>query len=141
MSQQIEKILGFDFGLKRIGVAVGQTITYSASPIGTVQAKQGEPDWHNIDKLIQTWHPQALIIGRPTHLDGSEQEITKASDEFAKTCEQRYDLPVFRVDERFTSLAAKEYLIEKVQTTKPIKPQLDPISAKLICELWLKEQK
>lgn len=139
--RNIETVMAFDFGLRRIGVAVGQTITYSANPVTTIMAKQGTPDWADIDKLIQTWMPQGFVVGRPTHLDGSEQAITKASDEFAKHLEKRYDLPVFRVDERLTSVAAKAYLIEEVKTTKTIKPQLDPISAKLICEIWLKEQR
>lgn len=139
MTRAIELVLGFDFGLKRIGVAVGQTLTKSANPLTTVPAEQGQPDWRTLDKLIQTWRPQALIVGRPLRLDGSEQAITAASDVFASALQTQYHLPIFRVDEALTSRAAKDFLIERMQTKKQVKPQLDPISAKIIVEVWLNQ--
>ena len=77
-------ILGFDFGLKRIGVAVGQTVTQSARPLTILNAKQGVPDWLEIKKLILEWGVNALIVGLPLNMDGTEQPITARAREFGQ---------------------------------------------------------
>ena len=72
-------LLGFDFGMKRIGVAVGQTVTQSARPLKTIKAKEGVPDWDEIEQLIKIWQPDAFIVGIPLNMDGTEQLLTKSS--------------------------------------------------------------
>ena len=80
----IETVLGFDFGMKRIGMAVGQMITQQASPLDVLPARDGVPDWHALSKIIHEWQPQALIVGIPTHIDDSHQPITFAAKKFVK---------------------------------------------------------
>ncbi len=76
-------ILGFDFGTKRIGVAVGQTVTHDATPLTTLAAKQGVPDWHAVKQLVDTWQPKALVVGIPLNMDGTEQRLTTLARGFA----------------------------------------------------------
>ena len=91
---EVRSVLGFDFGLKRIGMATGQTITNTASPLTTLQSVNDKPDWDSIAQHIKQWKPDALIVGLPTMLDGSETEITRAAKKFSRELEQRFNLPV-----------------------------------------------
>lgn len=129
--------LGFDFGFKRIGVAVGQAITTTARPLSTIMAVHGEPQWPTIDKLIKTWHPEALIVGLPTCVDGSEQYTTPAATAFAEQLSQRFSLPVHLVDERFSTVEAKSRLFAKGGYRKLSTTQIDSIAACLILEQWM----
>lgn len=134
----IKTVLGFDFGMKHIGVAVGQTITHSASPLTTLKAKDGIPDWETIAKLISTWNPQALIIGIPLNMDGTEQPITAAAKKFSNRLHGRFKLPVYPVDERLTTAEAKQQLFDAAGYRALDKAAIDSYAAKLIVESWLK---
>lgn len=129
--------LGFDFGYKRIGVAVGQVITCSAQPLTTIDAKQGIPDWSLIQKLITQWKPQALIVGLPTCIDDSEQYTTPAARHFAKQLKKRFVLPVHLVDERLTTVEARSLLFAEGGYRKIKGTQVDSIAACIILEQWL----
>ncbi|MCC5791725.1 MAG: Holliday junction resolvase RuvX [Legionellaceae bacterium] len=129
--------LGFDFGYKRIGVAVGQSITASARALTTVNASAGEPQWAQIDKLIQAWQPAALIVGLPTCLDGSEQYTTPAARHFAQALAQRYHCPVHLVDERLTTKEARARLFAQGGYREIKRAQVDALAAVLILEQWL----
>lgn len=132
----IKNVLGFDFGMKRIGVAIGQTITQTANPVDIIKAKDGIPAWSDIDKLIQDWSIDAIVIGIPYNMDGTEQDTTHAARKFAHRLEDRYRVPMFCVDERLTTVEAKRTL----RQSKPLKSrQLDSYAAKLILESWLTE--
>lgn len=132
-------LLGFDFGMKRIGVAVGQAITCSASPLITLSAKQGKPDWLALTELIDTWRPDALVVGIPLNMDGSSQFITRAAQYFANQLEKRYPLTVYRMDERLTTVAARAEVFD-AGGYKALKiSQIDSVAAKLILEAWLLE--
>ena len=100
--------LAFDYGTKRIGVAVGNDVTGTATPLDTVQVRDGRPDWAHITRLIDEWRPQALIVGKPLNMDDSENEITVLARRFGNQLHGRYHLPVHPVDERLTSRAAME---------------------------------
>jgi putative holliday junction resolvase len=132
--------LAFDFGLRRIGVACGQTVTKTASCLAILLAKDGAPDWHQVTTLIRKWSPAALIVGIPLHLDGSVQELTARAENFALELEQRYGIPVHRVDERLTTKDARAGLYSaggyKALKTEPI----DSYAAKLMLEAWLRDQ-
>lgn len=129
--------LGFDFGFKRIGVAVGQVITGTARPLSTLAAIQGVPKWEQLAKLIAEWRPQALIVGLPSCVDGSEQYTTKAARAFAHQLETRYSLPVHLVDERYSTVEAKSKLFEKGGYRTLAATQIDSIAACLILEQWM----
>lgn len=129
--------LGFDFGFKRIGVAVGQRLTCSASPLTTLPAKQGIPDWVLIQKLISQWNPQALIVGLPTCIDDSELYTTSAARRFAKQLRKHFILPVHLVDERLSTVEAREQLFAQGGYRKLKNSEVDSIAACVILEQWL----
>ncbi len=129
--------LGFDFGYKRIGVAVGQQLTCSASPLNTLDAKLGVPNWDLIKKLIDQWRPVAMIVGLPTCIDGTEQYTTAASKGFAKQLRKRFSLPVHLVDERLSTMEARAYLFAEGGYRKIKQSEVDSIAACVILEQWL----
>jgi len=129
--------LGFDFGYKRIGVAVGQGVTLSARPLTTVDAVEGVPDWLIVKKLINEWRPKALVVGLPTHIDDSEQYTTPAARNFAEQLNQRFSLPVHLVDERLSTVEARAQLFEQGGYRKIKNTQVDSIAACIILEQWL----
>lgn len=146
-------VLGFDFGMKNIGIAVGQSLTRSATPLGTISAKNGIPDWKEIQAYIQEWRPKQLIVGVPLHMDGTEQAMTQAARGFAKQLAEFSQLPVAPVDERLSSWEAKRLLIEKAQLEKvkargkiKVKSRkqhiqdLNANAAAILVEQWLREQ-
>ena len=102
-------ILAFDFGLRRIGVAVGQDITGSASPLGVLANRDGGVDHDAIAALIKEWQPTGIVVGMPSHADGSRSDLCDAVDEFIDQL-QRYGLKVETVDERYTSVDAEQIL-------------------------------
>lgn len=129
-------ILGFDYGTKRIGIAVGQTLTGHASPLATVSARDGKPDWPAISRLIAEWRPAALVVGLPTHMDGGEHELTARARRFGNQLAGRYNLPVHTVDERLTSHEAEQMLKEAGRSARQ---GVDPVAAQLILQTWLNE--
>lgn len=134
-------LLGFDYGLRRIGIAVGNRILGSARPL-TTHLHQGEPDWQSIQTLIQEWRPCALVVGIPVLMDGSEQAITQAARQFARELEQRFDLPVEHADERLTSVAAGETLKAERQAGRRRRirtEEKDSMAASIILRDWMQE--
>ena len=130
--------LGFDFGLKRTGVAIGQTITSTASPVTTVVSKEkGQANFLELDKLVTEWKPDALVVGIPLNMDGSEQPLTQAAKTFANSLKKRYHLPVYGVDERLSTIEAKEQLFEKGGYRKLKSNEIDHYAAVLILNTWL----
>lgn len=126
-------LLGFDYGSKRIGVAVGERITGMARPLETVAVRQHRPDWDTITRLIETWNPSALVVGQPLTLEDEEQEMTAAAARFGRQLHGRYRLPVHTMDERLTTMEAKSILRERGDSIR----EADPVAAKLILESWM----
>lgn len=133
-------ILGFDFGLKYIGIAVGQTTTRSARALTTVIARAGVPPWEQISQLIQTWQPDSLVVGIPLNMDGSEQPLTHAAKQFAQQLTTRYQLPVHPMDERLSTREAREQLFTQGGYRALKKKTIDSLAAQLILESWLLRQ-
>lgn len=135
-----QTLLGFDFGLKRIGVAVGQTLTKSANPIAVLKAINGEPVWDDIKTLIQTWKADALVVGIPYNMDGSEQPLTKRAKNFIKKLRTHFSLPIYTIDERLSTVEAKQQLFDRGELKNTVTTQqLDSYAAKLILEQWLQK--
>ena len=130
-------LLGFDFGPRKIGVAVGQTITGAASPLETLRARSHKPDWGGIGKLIREWRPDALVVGLPYNMDDTEVDWAPRVHRFARQLEGRYRLPVYRVDERLTSREARQRLGQKGASREAV----DAMAAKLILDTWLSERR
>jgi putative Holliday junction resolvase len=129
--------LGFDFGFKRIGVAVGQRLTCSASPLTTIAAQAGFPKWNVVADMIAQWTPQALIVGIPTCIDGRELYTTSAARRFAKELGKRFALPVYLVDERLSTVEARRQLFAQGGYRKLKKAEVDSVAACVILEQWL----
>lgn len=138
-----QAVLGFDFGLKRIGVAVGQTVTRSASPLGTAAVRGGEPDWEAIGRVIAEWRPAALVVGLPYNMDLSEQEMTGHARRFAEGLAARFPLPVHTVDERLSSREAEAQLKERRQQGRRriSREDIDGAAACVILESWFNSKR
>jgi putative Holliday junction resolvase len=132
-------LMGFDFGMKRIGVAIGQTITQTARPLEMVTAKVGMPTWDTITKLINKWHPHALVVGIPLNMDGTDQPITKQARLFTEALREHYQLPVYEIDERLTTKDAREQLFTQGGYKALQDGQVDCIAAQLILQNWFAE--
>lgn len=135
-------VLAFDFGLRRIGVAVGQRITSSATPMGVIPVSDAGPDWSQIEALIKEWQPGKLIVGLPSHADGSESESGEFAKQFAADL-QRFGVDVVMVDERFSSVEAESIFKSQRQAglrKRVKKGDIDSIAAKIIAERWLATQ-
>lgn len=130
-----DNILGFDFGKKRIGVAVGQQLTNSARPLTQIDSV----DWDNIDKLLAEWQPQQLVVGLPLNMDDSISPLAKAAKKFSKQLEQHCHLPTHLIDERLSSREALERLKE-MGKNKPSKEEINSMAAAVILETWLHNQ-
>lgn len=126
-----ETVLGFDYGDRRIGVAVGQTVSRTASPLKTLPAKSGQPDWALVAKLVAEWKPDRAVVGLPAMADGAPHPVAEAARRFARRLHGRFGLPIVYVDERLSSHAAAE----RTRDTEV----LDAMAACVILETWLAE--
>ncbi|UCC56664.1 MAG: Holliday junction resolvase RuvX [Gammaproteobacteria bacterium] len=131
----LQTLLGFDFGLQRIGVAVGQDVTGTATALGTLKSRDGQPDWKKISELMQTWRPDALVVGLPRQADGTDSDITDSVRRFIRQLEGRYRLPVHTVDERLSSHAAQEQL--NTRDDPEAARGIDAVAARIILQDWL----
>ncbi len=139
-TQLPETIVAFDFGLRRIGVAVGQNVTASANPLAAVRNTDSGPDWQAIANLVKEWHPSRLIVGMPLHEDGSPSEMGIPIKAFITEL-GRFELPVEQVDECYSSIEANEVLkSERAMGLRGRinKEAIDSVAAALIAERWLK---
>lgn len=134
---RIRTVLGFDFGLQRIGLATGQTITGTSNPLTTLKSVQRAPDWVGIESHISRWRPDALVVGIPRHLDGGESDMTRAAEKFCRQLERRFALPVYRVDESLTSFEAESHLRRETKLGQHNKHEIDKIAAAIIVQSWL----
>jgi putative holliday junction resolvase len=135
-----ETYLGFDFGSKKIGVAVGHLVTGIASPLLTLRSPNQNPDWTGISKLINEWRPIGLVVGISKQMDGSDNLITPRMLKFCRQLDGRYHLPVFQQDETLSTFEAKQMLFDEVNlsATKLWAVQ-DQLAAQLILQTWLND--
>ena len=131
--------LAFDYGKRHTGVAVGSRQSGAAQPLTVLTAHAQEPDWEGIGKLIEEWRPRALVVGLPLNMDGSENAITHAARKFGAALQARYNLPVHMVDERLSSRAATEMLLEAGVPLKRHKRMIDSRAAQTILQTFLND--
>ncbi len=136
-SRAVRSVMGFDYGLKRIGIATGQTITGTASPLVTLQSINQAPDWKSIESHIRQWQPDALIVGIPYPLAGEESDITRAARNFSKQLVRRFNLPVYTIDESLSSFEAEQQLKQGTKISKHNKHEIDKMAAAIIVQSWL----
>ncbi|GLX85183.1 putative pre-16S rRNA nuclease [Thalassotalea loyana] len=132
--QGMRTILGFDFGKKSIGCAIGQEITGTANPLNAIKAKDGIPQWSDIEKLLKEWQPQLVVVGLPLNMDGTEQQLTKDAKKFGNRIHGRFGVQVEFQDERLTTADAKEQLFAAGGYRNLSKGNVDSQSAVLIIE-------
>ncbi len=130
-------LIAFDYGLKSIGVAYGQSLTHTASELKPVSAKDGTPDWEVIKKLIEEWRPQLLIVGLPLNMDDSESEFSLRCRKFSRRLHGRFQLPVELYDERLTTRLAKTEANTRGHKGNYARQPVDSIAARLLLEGWL----
>ena len=155
-------VLAFDFGTKRIGIAVGQDLTKTASPLTTIRLSSNTLikdlantfDWSAIDEIVKDWQPQALVVGLPLRADGGESDVTRGAKAFGEQLQKRYNLETYWVDERLTSVEAERMIAaspgggklnrksrNKSRASKAQnKEEVDRMAAKLILESWFNRQ-
>jgi len=129
-------ILAFDYGLKSIGVAVGQRLTGTASTLKALKAQDGTPNWEQIEALLKEWQPELVVVGLPLNMDGSEQPFTARVHKFINRLHGRFGVRVVAQDERLTTVDARAELFSQGGFKKLSKDAVDCYSAKLILESW-----
>jgi putative Holliday junction resolvase len=137
-------VLSFDYGLRRIGVAVGNTLTGTAEALTTINALDGVPDWRAIDRCVADWRPAAIVAGVPYNMAGRDARLTTAALGFADELGQRYGIEVHRVDERLSSREAEDSFRELRRSgAKPNRVRrgdVDREAARLLLLQWLRAQ-
>lgn len=131
--------MAFDFGMKRIGVAVGNTVVHTTQPLITLQGEQNEQRFARIAEMIKEWQPIALVVGLPCNDDGTPHEMTRLSRKFANRLKGRFNLPTILVDERYTSTSASAQLNEMGVRGIKQKPLIDQVAAQHILQAYFDE--
>ncbi len=137
----VRLILGFDYGTKQIGVAVGQGLTRSARPLCQLKARDGIPRWEEIEALLREWQPDALVVGLPLNMDGSPGDMSARAQKFANRLHGRFGLPVFTHDERLTTFEAKGERMRQGDFGRNFRDNpVDALAASLLLQGWLDAQ-
>lgn len=134
---QTRSALLFDFGLKNIGVAYGQTITQTARELPPLKARDGIPQWEAVGALLKDWQPALLLVGLPLNMDGSESELSSRARTFGNRLNGRFNLPVEMVDERLSTREAKWEAAARGHKGNYREAPIDSIAARIILEAWL----
>ena len=132
--QRLRSYLAFDFGLKRMGVAKGQTLTKTAEALAPLAAKEGKPDWSQVEQLLTLWQVDALVIGLPLNMDGTASDMSLRAVKFSKRLHGRFGKPVFMCDERLSSHEAKGQVIAEKGQQHFGEYSVDGLAAKIILE-------
>jgi putative Holliday junction resolvase len=130
--------LGFDYGLKKIGIAIGQFVTLTAQPLSFIKVKDGHPDWSALEKLLKEWRPKCLVVGLPKSIHDEPLSITEHVLNFARDLE-RFHLPVYFSDERMTTKEARQALFDAGGFRALNYGKVDSVAAAIILEQWMNE--
>jgi putative Holliday junction resolvase len=134
--------LGFDFGSKKIGVAVGQLMTVTASPLQTIKSINQTPNWEIISQLIKQWQPVGFVVGVSKQDDGSDNIITPRMRKFCRQLEGRFGKPAYSQDERLSTFEAKQLLFDELHlSASKLWEVQDQLAAQLILQSWLSDNK
>lgn len=134
-----QQVIAFDYGEKRIGVAIGQSITGTATPLQPLKAREGQPNWVEVESLLKEWQPNCLLVGLPLNMDASEQLLTLRAKKFSNRLRGRFGIQVEMMDERLSSVEAREQLFSTAGYKALKKHSIDSLAACLILESWFRE--
>ncbi len=137
MTQPSQQLLAFDFGTRRIGLAIGQSLTATSTALAPISAQDGKPDWVALDKVMETWQPDALIVGIPLNMDGSISDMSRRARKFANRMQDRYQKPCYLTDERLSTSEAKEIHFSKGGSNNFRKESVDGLAAQIIFDRWI----
>lgn len=137
MAAPLKLLLGFDYGTKQIGVAVGQLITGQARELCILKAQNGVPDWQKVEALIREWQPDAIVVGLPLNMNGTPSAMSERAEKFARRLNGRFNLPVHMQDERLTTYEAKGQRLSQGQHGSYRDNPVDALAAALLLESWL----
>ena len=138
-AKPLRLLLGFDYGSKQIGVAVGQVITGQARELCILKAQNGVPDWQKVETLIKEWQPDAIVVGLPLNMDGTKSEMSDRAEKFARRLNGRFNLPVHTHDERLTTDERKGQPPRRRPTRRSRERPVDALAAALLLQGWLEE--
>ncbi len=141
MGIDASRIMAFDWGLRQIGVAVGNRLLGTSEPLTAVRARDGAADWAAIAALIDEWQPDLLLVGEPLHMDGTDSPMAGRARKFSRQLHGRFDLPVILVDERLSSRAAKSDALARGHHGHWGSAPIDAEAANIILRSWLAEQR
>lgn len=133
------RFLGFDVGERFLGIAVGSRHTRLAEPLTTLHVARQTPDWQALDRLVSEWKPDGLVVGLPLNMDGSPNRMTRLARAFGEQLGERYNLPVHMVDERLSTRAAVDSLIEAGVPVRRHRQKVDRLAAQTILQAFLNE--
>jgi putative Holliday junction resolvase len=137
VSDKARTVIAFDYGLRQIGVAVGNSLLQTTQPLAVLKAKDGIPDWPLLTLLVAEWQPDLLVVGDPLNMDGSESELCQRARKFARRLHGRLGLPVDMTDERLTSFEAKQISRERGHKGDYKRDPIDSQAAELVLQAWL----
>ena len=137
MIEESGVVMAFDFGLRNIGIAIGQNITKSASTFYAIKAKEGEPDWMKLDSIVKEWEPSLFIVGDPINMDGTKSEFQKRILKFSNDLKRRYAINIYKMDERLTTKEAKERIKDESNGLQA-SANKHSISSQIILEDWFR---
>ncbi|GAB2188512.1 Holliday junction resolvase RuvX [Sessilibacter sp. MAH1] len=132
-------VLAFDYGLKNIGVAVGQTVSFTGRELSALKAQDGVPNWNLVEQLLKEWRPDLVVVGHPVNMDGTASELSQRAKKFANRINGRFGLPTELVDERLSSREAKQEAQERGHKGSYGDNPIDSIAARIILETWLNQ--
>jgi putative Holliday junction resolvase len=139
MPDSVKTLLAFDYGTKNIGVASTQTITKTATALAGLKARDGIPDWNQVERLLQEYKPDLVLVGLPLNMDGSESELSIRARKFANRLHGRFGIKIEMVDERLSSFAAKGEVIKQGGSRDYKNNPVDSIAARILLEDWLNQ--
>ncbi|TQV69630.1 Holliday junction resolvase RuvX [Exilibacterium tricleocarpae] len=132
-----QTLLAFDYGTRSLGVAAGQTLTGTATELAPLPARDGIPDWAVVQRLLEEWRPALVVVGLPLNMDGSDSELTQRARKFGQRLHGRFGVRVEMMDERLSTVAAKEVAASRGHRGNYAAEPVDSIAARLILESWL----
>ena len=140
MKRHPATVLAFDFGLRQIGVAVGNCLLNTTQPLSVLRARDGIPDWSQVDRVVKEWQPDLLLVGDPLNMDGSASELSTRARKFARRLHGRLGLPIAMADERLSSFEAKLISREQGHRGDYKRHPVDSQAAELVLRAWLDQQ-
>lgn len=138
-AQPAHMVMAFDFGTQKMGIAAGHALTGTAKALALFPMQDGIPHWENLEKIIQEWKPDIMLVGLPLNMDDSESELSTRARKFARRLKHRLNKPVWMVDERLSTRDARESLSRLQQNKQARKTSADSLAAVLMIETWFRE--